>query len=84
MSIILFEFVIMVISCRTEFNFFYDNRCLFLFRIVQLFLQLILILAEIDDATNRRLSLRGNLNQIQPAFARRTAAVSQPSDAYAS
>src|ERR1041385_4543105 len=59
-------FVVVIVLARSKVNFLDRNRYLLLLRLVCLLLCFVLILSEIDDATNRRIGVRSDLDEVQP------------------
>ena len=59
------EVEVMRFGFWSELDFFGLNNRLFLFGLLLFFLQLIPVLVEIHDSTDRRIGLSGNFNQIQ-------------------
>src|SRR6185369_9394171 len=60
--------VVVIVRSRPEFHFLDRDRHLLLLCFVCLLLRFVLVLSEIDDATNRRIGVRSNLDEVQPLF----------------
>src|SRR3954447_14883402 len=60
--------VVVIVRSRSKLHFFDRDRYLFLLRLVCLLLRFVLVLSEIDDATNRRIGVRSDLDEVQPLF----------------
>src|ERR1043165_3368917 len=58
-------FVVVIVCSRSKLNFLDRDRHLFLLRFVCLLLRFVLIFSEIDDATNRRIGVGRNLDEVQ-------------------
>src|ERR1044071_1333822 len=58
--------VVVIVRPRPELNFLDRDRYLLLLRLVCLLLRFVLILPEMDDATNRRIGVRSNLDEVEP------------------
>src|ERR1051325_8725478 len=65
-------FVIVIVGSRSKLNFLDRDRHLLLLRFVCLLLRFVLVLSEIDDATNRRIGVGRNLDEVQPFLTRCT------------
>ena len=63
--IVLFEHIIVLIRARPELDLLNRNERLFRFSFFLFFLLLVLVLAEIDNSTNRWLSLWCNFDKIE-------------------
>src|SRR6266404_1514127 len=68
--VVLLELVVVLVGPRPELNLLDGNERLFGLGFLLFLLLLVLILAEVDDAANGRLSLRRNFDEIE-AFAPR-------------
>src|SRR6266849_1250209 len=66
----LLEFVVVLVGPRPELNLLDGNESLFGLGFLLFLLLLVLILAEVDDAANGRLSLRRNFDEIETFTAR--------------
>src|SRR5205807_6926545 len=69
-GVIFFELVVVFIGAGTKLNFLDRNEGLLRLRFLLFLFLFVLILTEVDDPTNRRLSLRRDFNEVKPAFAR--------------
>src|SRR6185437_1759499 len=61
-------FVVVIVRSRSKLYFLDRDRYLLFLRLVCLLLRFVLILSEIDDATNRRIGVRSDLDQVQAFF----------------
>src|SRR5690242_2878541 len=59
-------FVVVIVGSRSKLNFLDRDRYLLLLRFVCLLLRFVLVFSEIDDATNRRIGVGRNLDEVQP------------------
>ena len=60
-----FEVIVMFFSLWPQLDFLYKNNLLLLFRLLEAFTLLVLILTEIHDSANGRLFVRRDLDKIQ-------------------
>src|SRR6185369_11608612 len=58
--------VVVIVRSRPELHFLDRDRYLLLLRLVCLLLRFVLVFPEIDDATNRRIGVGSDLDEVQP------------------